>query len=131
MSSPSQESWILYDGECPFCSSYVKFQNLKKSIGPVKLVNARDGGPEMQAAKAAGLNLDEGMVLYYGGEMYHGAASVHMLARLSENGSIVARFMAWLFGSQSRSSLLYPILRCGRNLTLRILSRRKLDGSLF
>jgi predicted DCC family thiol-disulfide oxidoreductase YuxK len=131
MSYPSLESWILYDGECPFCRSYVKFQNLKSSIGPVKLVNARDGGPEMQVAMAAGLNLDEGMVLFYGGELYHGAACIHMLALLSEKGNITTRFIAWLFGSRSRSGLLYPFLRLGRNLTLRILGRRKLDGSLF
>ena len=32
---------VIYDGECPFCSSYIKLVKLK-SLEEVVLVNARD-----------------------------------------------------------------------------------------
>ena len=32
---------IIYDGECPFCSKYVRLIQLKKTIGYVELINAR------------------------------------------------------------------------------------------
>ena len=131
MSSPSPDNYILYDGDCPFCSSYVLMQRLRSAIGPVRLLNARDGGPEVSAAREAGLDLDEGMVLFYEGRLYHGDACMNMLALLSDDRRLLARFVNWLFASRNRASALYPLLRAGRNLTLRLLARRKLNGERF
>lgn len=131
MSSPSQDNYIVYDGDCPFCANYVRLQQLRASIGPVRLVNARNGGPDVEAVKAAGLNLDEGMALSYEGRIYHGAACMNMLALLSDSRNPLSRFVQWLFHSRSRSTFLYPFLRSGRNLTLKLLARRRIDGTPF
>ncbi|MFO1394421.1 MAG: DCC1-like thiol-disulfide oxidoreductase family protein [Steroidobacteraceae bacterium] len=131
MTSPSTDNYVLYDGDCPFCRNYVAMQRLRAAIGPVRLVDARAGGPEVEAARAAGYDLDEGMLLSYEGRLYHGAACMNMLALLGDDRGLVARFMNWLFGSRDRASFLYPLLRAGRNLTLRLLSRRRLDGRPF
>jgi hypothetical protein len=56
---------------------------------------------------------------------------MNMLALLGENRGLVTRCMNWLFASRDRASFLYPALRAGRNLTLRLLSRRRLDGRPF
>jgi predicted DCC family thiol-disulfide oxidoreductase YuxK len=131
LSSPSPDNYILYDGDCPFCRSYLHMQRLRQAIGPVRLVNARDGGPEVTAATEAGLDLDQGMVLSYEGRLYHGDACMNMLALLSDDRRLLARLVNWLFASRNRASALYPLLRAGRNLTLRLLSRRRLDGKPF
>jgi predicted DCC family thiol-disulfide oxidoreductase YuxK len=131
LTSPSTDNYVLYDGDCPFCRNYVAMQRLRAAIGPVRLVDARGGGPEVEAARAAGFDLDEGMLLAYEGRLYHGAACMNMLALLGDDRSLAARFMNWLFSSRDRATFLYPLLRAGRNLTLRLLSRRRLDGQPF
>jgi predicted DCC family thiol-disulfide oxidoreductase YuxK len=119
-------NWILYDGECPFCRSYVGIVRLQEVIGPVRILNARNGGPEVDMALAAGLDLDEGMVLQYQGQLYHGDACIHLLATLSETGGILRALLAWVFRSPSRARLLYPWLRGGRNMTLKLLGKHKI-----
>jgi len=119
-------AWIVYDGECPFCSRYVAMLRLRESLGPIALVNARDGGPEVDEARAAGLDLDEGMVLKVDGRLYHGDDCIHRLALLSTPSGAFNRVNAAIFRSPTASKLLYPVLRTGRNAVLRLLGRRKL-----
>ncbi|MGR3495262.1 DCC1-like thiol-disulfide oxidoreductase family protein [Citreimonas sp.] len=124
MSSRSTEPWLLYDGECPFCSAYVKMVRLKDAAGPVRMVDARQGGPELDEARAAGLDLDQGMVLKLAGQMHHGDACIHRLALMTSPSGAFNRLNAWVFRSRSRSRVLYPVLRTGRNAALRMLGRR-------
>ncbi|CAN0407117.1 unnamed protein product, partial [Scytosiphon promiscuus] len=35
------ENVIVYDGECPFCSQYVKMLRIHESVGTVRLIDAR------------------------------------------------------------------------------------------
>jgi predicted DCC family thiol-disulfide oxidoreductase YuxK len=123
----SEEDLVLvYDGECPVCSSYVRYVRLKETVGQVRLVNARDGGPWVARVRSAGMDLDEGMVLLYGGRLYHGPDCIHMLALLSSQSGLFNRINSVIFRSARLSSLLYPAMRCGRNLLLRLLGRKPL-----
>ncbi len=118
---------IVYDGECPVCSRYVRMIRLRDSIGTVRLVNARDGGPEVDAIVESGLNLDEGMALVYGGKTYHGVDCVNRLALLSSPSGVFNRLNAAVFRSATASRVLYPVLRFGRNTLLKLLGRSPLD----
>jgi predicted DCC family thiol-disulfide oxidoreductase YuxK len=117
---------LVYDGECPVCSAYVRYVRVKESVGRVILVNARDGGPWVEQVVRAGLNLDDGMVLIYGGRLYHGADCVHMLALLSSRSGLFNRVNAVAFKYPGIARILYPPLRAGRNLLLRLLGRKPL-----
>jgi hypothetical protein len=64
------------------------------------------------------VDLNEGMVVDLDGEVFHGAAAVSVLSRLSRRPGPLA--------SEHFSRAVYPILRFGRNLTLRVLGRRPL-----
>ncbi|MEE2878541.1 MAG: DCC1-like thiol-disulfide oxidoreductase family protein, partial [Pseudomonadota bacterium] len=57
------DNWLVYDGECPFCSQYVKLLRIRETAGPLRIINARDGGEETREVAAAGFDLNEGMVL--------------------------------------------------------------------
>jgi predicted DCC family thiol-disulfide oxidoreductase YuxK len=127
MARPEPKAWIIYDGQCPFCSRYVEFVRLRDSLGRVELVDARDGGPIVGEAVRAGLDLDEGMVLKLGDRLYHGDECIHMLALLSTPSSAFNRINRAIFSSQRASRLLYPLLRAGRNATLRLLGRNKMN----
>ncbi len=121
------EPWIVYDGQCPFCSRYVRLVRLKETLGHVALIDAREGGPQVEEARKAGLDLDDGMVPKLEGRLYHGADCIHMLALLSTPSSRFNRLNAALFRSHTASRILYPVLRTGRNAVLRILGRSKID----
>lgn len=127
VSASAEPAVIVYDGECPFCSSYVRLLRLRQSIGPVRLVDARSSDPLVEALKAAGVDLDEGMVLKLGDRIYHGDECVHTLALLSTSVGLFNRLNAALFRSRTASRALYPILRTGRNAVLSLLGRRKIS----
>ncbi|NNU16842.1 DUF393 domain-containing protein [Parvularcula sp. ZS-1/3] len=126
-STKPEEPWLLYDGECPFCSAYVKLVRLRDSIGQVRLIDARDGGPELAELEAKGLDINEGMAMKYEGKIYYGDECIHVLSLLSTASGPFNSFNAWVFKSEARSKALYPFLRAGRNTALKILGRKKID----
>lgn len=117
---------VVYDGDCPFCSRYAALVTLRRAVGPVTLLDAREGGPLVARLAAEGYDLDEGMVLLYGGRIYHGADCMHMLALLSGGGGAANRAFASLFRHPGAARRLYPLLRAGRNAVLRLLGRDKI-----
>lgn len=123
------ETILVYDGECPVCSSYVTYIRLRKSVGRVKLVNARADAQWRQCITAEGFDLDEGMVLIFGGAKYHGADCVHMLALLSTRSGFFNQLNGLIFRRQRLARLIYPILRTGRNTLLRLLGRKKFGAT--
>lgn len=120
---------LVYDGECPFCSSYVQLVRFRSAAGTVHLVNAREGGPLVREVLDAGFDLDEGMVLKVGDQIYHGADCIHALSLMSSESGLFNKLNAWVFRSPGRARFLYPILRAGRNAALRLLGRNKIGPS--
>ena len=118
---------LIYDGDCPFCSRYSRYMRLKQTVGEIRLVNAREGGTDVDRAVAKGFDLDEGMVLVMDGAYYHGDACLNRLALMSSRSDLFNRVNFALFRSPSFSKVSYPVLRFGRNMVLRILGRPKLD----
>lgn len=126
-----RELIIVYDGACPVCSNYVRFIRLRETVGRVVLLDARDGGTVVEGLIARGIDLDEGMVLMMDGQVYHGADCVNRLALLSTPSGLFNRLNAWIFRSAAVSRALYPIMRAGRNLLLKLLNKKNLAQSGF
>lgn len=122
MSNPARPAiWLVYDGECPVCRSYVQHVRLKQAAGELHLVNAREPSALRDEVLAAGLDLDEGIVLKIGPHLYHGADAAHRLSLLTTGSGGFNRLNARLFASPRMARLAYPLLRAGRNLLLRLL----------
>jgi predicted DCC family thiol-disulfide oxidoreductase YuxK len=115
---------IIYDGQCPFCSSYVSLMRLRETTGPVDLVDARSKDPRVAAAAAAGFDLDLGMVVLWGNRRFFGKDAVHLLATLSASGGMLNGVQRALFGSPRRAAVLYPVLASGRRIFLRLSGRK-------
>jgi predicted DCC family thiol-disulfide oxidoreductase YuxK len=122
------EAWLVYDGQCPFCSRYARLVRIRENVR-LHLVDARKGGPLVRAMSAAGLDLNQGMILKMGGRYYHGAAALQVLAALSNSSTTFNRLTASISRSPYRSRALYPILRAGRNAALAVLGRKKIRDS--
>jgi hypothetical protein len=122
--------WIVYDGACPFCAAYTRMVRLREAAGDVRLVDAREGGPIVAEVLARGIDLDEGMAMKVGDRFFHGGEVMNRIAMMSGHSGALNRFHAWVFRDARRARLLYPSLRAGRNLALRLLGHRKLadDG---
>ncbi len=114
---------ILYDGECPFCSAYVRMLRLREVVDAVELVDARSGDPRVAEALAAGLDLDDGMVVLWQGARHYGADAVHLLAVLSGDGGPFNRLQRHLFRGPRMARALYPWLVRARRLWLRLAGR--------
>ena len=118
---------IIYDGQCPFCSAYVRHARLREQAD-VTLTNAREVPALVAELARKGIDLDTGMVVTLDDARYHGAAAMHVLASLTTPVGVWNRMNAWLFGSTRRARILYPWLRCGRGAVLWLLHRPRLNA---
>lgn len=119
--SPDPAVWFVYDGECPICSLAAQALQIRKTVGRLELVNARssDGHPVLQEVNAAKLDLDEGMVMKYGSNLYHGADALHLMALIGSGNGWFNAMNAALFRSKPVARIFYPLMRAVRNLAIR------------
>ena len=126
--SPGDDVVIVYDGECPFCKQYMQFIRLRASAGNVRLVDARSDDPQVDEVIRRGYDLDEGMIVTVGEQFYHGSDALQVLAMLSTGAGWFNRINFYVFRSKRVAAFLYPMLRGGRNLALRILGRKPINS---
>lgn len=103
---------LIYDGECPFCSKFVTLMRLREEFN-VELINARENRNVLSGYE---FDINNGMIVDVDGHAYHGADAVWMISKLSEKPGMLR--------SRRLAQTLYPFLRMGRNLTLKILRRK-------
>ena len=120
--------YLVYDRQCPLCEYYCTLSRVRESAGELVLVDARDGGPLMDEITAAGLDIDDGMVLKAGDRLYYGADAIHALSLMGTNSGVFNRVAYWTFRSRRVSRVLYPVLRAGRNLLLKLLGRTRINN---
>ena len=124
----SADIFLVYDRQCPMCEYYCTLSRVRESAGELVLVDARDGGPLMDEITAAGLDIDDGMVLKAGDRLYYGADAIHALSLMGTNSGVFNRVAYWTFRSRRVSRVLYPVLRAGRNLLLKLLGRTRINN---
>jgi predicted DCC family thiol-disulfide oxidoreductase YuxK len=118
-------NWLLYDGDCPFCSAYVKLVRLRETVGPIALLDARQYPDRVAEISAQGYAIDKGMVLKLDERYYFGAQCMTALSALTTQSTVFNRVNRVLFRSPMLARVLYPVLRTGRNATLAVLGRRR------
>lgn len=123
-----EEILLVYDRECPACHAYCQIVNIRESVGDLRLVDARENTEVMEEITAQGLDIDQGMVLKMGGQIYYGSDAIHALALIGSRSGIFNRMNYWMFKSKTAASFLYPVLRFFRNLLLKILGKSKINN---
>jgi predicted DCC family thiol-disulfide oxidoreductase YuxK len=114
-------AWLVYDDECPVCRTYCRYARIRETVGELRLVDARQPGPLMDEITAAGLDIDQGMVLKFKDVVYYGADAIHMLSLLSTRSGVFNRVSFLLFGTRVGAQLLYPAGKAFRNVLLKVL----------
>ncbi|WP_293759420.1 DCC1-like thiol-disulfide oxidoreductase family protein [uncultured Paraglaciecola sp.] len=119
---------LVYDRECPACNAYCKVVKIRESVGDLRIVDARKNSEVMNEITAQGLDIDQGMVLKMGEQLYYGADAIHTLALIGSRSGILNRLNYWMFKSKIISRVFYPLLRASRNLLLKILKKTKINN---
>ena len=123
-----QEILLVYDKQCPACDKYCQRIDIHQLAGPLRRVDARHPSDVLAEVTAQGLDIDQGMVVKMGGELYYGADAIHALALISSRSGIFNRLNYWVFRSARVSRLFYPGLKFCRNLLLKILGVTKINN---
>ncbi|WP_108444235.1 DCC1-like thiol-disulfide oxidoreductase family protein [Halomonas denitrificans] len=126
--TPRPTLTLVYDGECPLCRQFVRLQRLRRDVGDLALIDARQESDARRELSEQGIDLDEGVALRIGEHWVHGSEALHRLALMSTGSGLFNRLMARLFASPERTARLYPWLRRGRALLLRLLGRESINN---
>jgi predicted DCC family thiol-disulfide oxidoreductase YuxK len=125
----TDDVWVVYDGECPFCSSFVLLYRIREHAKHVHLIDARSPHPMVDEVRRQRLDLNEGMAVKFKGRFYHGADAMNILAILGSGTTLFNRINRALFRRPGVARLLYPLLARGRLITLRLLGRPLIGGA--
>ena len=130
--SPLKESapavWLVYDGECPVCKMYCKYIRIRQAVGDLKLVDARHPSALLDEINAAGLDIDQGMVVKFKDAIYYGSDAIHMLTLLSLSSGFFNRINFYLFRTKFGARILYPICKAFRNVLLKSLGIKFIEN---
>lgn len=127
MSERPSSVTLIYDGACPFCTQYARYVKLKDAVGSVRLIDARAGGSEVEAAWSK-YDLDNGMLAQIDGQMYYGDDALHVLALLSSRSGFFNKMNYFLFRNRALARVAYPFLRGGRNLALLLKGEKQMKA---
>jgi predicted DCC family thiol-disulfide oxidoreductase YuxK len=115
------DAWLVYDGECPVCKTYCKYIRIRDAVGNLQLVDARAPSLLMDEITAAGLDIDQGMVLKFKDAIYYGADAIHVLTLLSTPSGIFNRINYYAFSTKLGAKIFYPLGKAFRRLLLTML----------
>ena len=126
----AQAIWFVYDGECPVCQTAAAAFRVREAVGTLHLVNARTEAehPVIAEVNTARLDLDAGMVIKYGGRLYHGADALQLMALIGSKQGWLNRMNALLFRNKSVAWLAYPFMRAARNLAIALKGAGKIKN---
>jgi len=113
---------ILYDGACPFCVNYVRYARLRRRVGEVELVDAREAPGLVEAYAARGHEIDESFIVDPGeAVLSHGRAMAYIHANLAPSWTGLP-----MLANPKLLEAVYPFLRAGRNGALKVLGVSKI-----
>lgn len=117
-----QDDFLLYDGECPFCSFYARKSGFETPDGrPLTLIDANRAPDLISEMRAQGCEVDEGMVLVTGGRSYQGAEA------MTSGAGWFGGLSKWFASNPVRARAFYPWFQRLRRAALWVKGRRGLD----
>lgn len=130
MKPTGKTALIVYDGDCIFCQSYVRFARLRSTVGAVELLDARSGDARVAEFQRQGFDLNEGMLFVFEDRVYHGDEAINLLAILSSSSSLFGWLNRRILANRTVARLVYPALKFGRRATLRLRGRSLIPDDL-
>ena len=61
----SEDILLVYDRECPACNAYCQVIQIRKSVGNLRIVDAREDSDVLKEITSKGLDIDQGLSLIH------------------------------------------------------------------
>jgi predicted DCC family thiol-disulfide oxidoreductase YuxK len=116
-------NFLLYDGECPACRSYVAIARLRELWPDLRILDARKEPDLVAELRAKGLEINDGFVLSLGGTLYFGPEATRMIGERGRNHGGVRSRVLGAIGTQPWSRRLYSWLNRCRRLLLAMMGK--------
>ena len=123
-----QQLSLVYDKQCPACNYYCQLVRINETVASLTLIDARQNDPIMEKITAQGFDIDQGMVLVIDDTLYYGADAIQALALMSSQSGIFNQLNYQIFKYPIIAKNLYPLLRYGRNILLKLLGKTKINN---
>lgn len=115
----SQDAFLIYDGECPFCSFYARKSEFETQTGRTLTLIDANRAPELLAElRQEGCDIEEGMILVLDGRRYQGAAAMTALEAMTNGTGWFGRSSKWFASNPKRVRAFYPWFRRLRRAAL-------------
>lgn len=118
---------LVYDGHCPMCSAFSQRLQLMRAAGRLELVDARSDHYLIPELKRRHIDLNNGMVLLVGDEIYQGVQAANILVGLTRRQGWFNRCVYEIFSRKRLAVMVYPVLKVIRSALLMILWRRPIE----
>ena len=119
---------ILYDQQCPFCHVYIRYSRFRQQFPEAQIISAREDSDARRKAEARGHNINDGMVVIVGDQMFHGADAMNRLALITTNSSLFNRMTRAVIANKATARTLYPLFNTIRKIPLFALGRKQIDA---
>ncbi len=116
-------NFLLYDGECPACRSYVAIARLRQLWPDLRILDARQEPRLVAELRGQGYEINDGFVLSLGGRIHFGAEATRMIGEHGRGHGGARSAMLGAIGNAPWSRSLYPWLNRCRQLLLKLLGR--------
>lgn len=112
-----EKVYLFYDGDCPFCSQYSKFRQLKECIN-LELHDARKN--LMWKKYDSNLNLDDGVILVIedDSKVLQGIEAIRYLDTVCNFKGFFFKIQKFVFHNNLLAKIVYGILTTARKLAL-------------
>ena len=120
MTDGGPDNFVLYDGECPVCRSYMALAQLRHLRPDIRILNAREQPELVALLRKQGHEINDSMLVKLGPTVYEGAGATGLIAELGSDNPWMRRAAMYAIGGGPWAAALYPWLRATRNLLLRL-----------
>ena len=119
---------IVYDGECPFCSDFVKISNLWKKFPNLRLCSAREGThPSVKLVIDKGYDLDDGMAVVLDDAILYSIEAARFISKHSQPNTLRMWGYRGLLMSPKFGALIYGFLVHLRRLYFRLRGKKLIN----
>ena len=116
-----QKLTLYYDKQCPFCSKYANFLQLKENF-EITLKDARENLDEISVL-CKNLDINDGFIVLYKNDCFQGAKALEFLNRAVDKTTILGKLHFFFAYENIFSKFLYKTLFILRKIALFILRK--------
>jgi predicted DCC family thiol-disulfide oxidoreductase YuxK len=117
------DDFLLFDGECPVCATYIAASRLGDAADGPPPLDARHEPALVEAMRRQGLEVNDGMIARLDGRIYYGPEVTRLIAERATEAPAATRGLLYAIGGAPWSRALYPLLVKARLWLLRLRGR--------